>query len=151
MNSLRTLFFLLLLAVPAMASAQSAPAAARPSGSPPPAAEPVLPAWDQLSPEQRDALVAPLRERWNDSPQERARMLEQRLARGRGRDAAALAHQQLRAHLVLELGQALADGRANHGLLQAYGGNVALFADGDKQPQGRQVEVAHARYSVWEG
>lgn len=76
MNSLRTLFFLLLLAVPAMASAQSAPAAARPSGSPPPAAEPVLPAWDQLSPEQRDALVAPLRERWNDSPQERARMLE---------------------------------------------------------------------------
>ena len=73
MNSLRTLFFLLLLAVPMMATAQSAPAAARPSGSPPPAAEPVLPAWDQLSPEQRDALVAPLRERWNDSPQERAR------------------------------------------------------------------------------
>ena len=73
MNSLRTLFFLLLLAVPAMASAQSAPAAARPSGSPPPAAEPALPAWDQLSPEQRDALVAPLRERWNDSPQERPR------------------------------------------------------------------------------
>ena len=34
------------------------------------------PDWDQLTPDQRDALVAPLRERWNANPGERARMLE---------------------------------------------------------------------------
>ena len=34
------------------------------------------PEWDQLSPAQRDALVAPLRERWNRNPDERARMAE---------------------------------------------------------------------------
>ena len=33
-----------------------------------------LPAWEQLSAEQRDLLVAPLRERWNANPAERARM-----------------------------------------------------------------------------
>ncbi len=36
----------------------------------------VLPEWDQLSPDQRDVLVAPLRERWNREPAERTRMLE---------------------------------------------------------------------------
>lgn len=35
-----------------------------------------LPEWDQLSPAQREALVAPLRERWNREPDERARMLK---------------------------------------------------------------------------
>jgi hypothetical protein len=50
---------------PALALAQAAPVAA-----PPP------PEWDQLTPAQRDALVAPLRERWNANPAERARMLE---------------------------------------------------------------------------
>jgi hypothetical protein len=34
------------------------------------------PEWDQLTPAQRDALVAPLRERWNRNPDERARMVE---------------------------------------------------------------------------
>lgn len=75
MKSIRTLFCLLLLALPAMASAQSAPQA---SAKPAAAAEPsaTLPAWEQLSPEQREALIAPMRERWDASPQERARMLE---------------------------------------------------------------------------
>lgn len=35
-----------------------------------------LPDWDRLSVEQRAALVAPVRERWNGKPQERAKMLE---------------------------------------------------------------------------
>lgn len=35
-----------------------------------------LPAWDQLPQAQREALVAPLRERWDRNPAERARMLE---------------------------------------------------------------------------
>lgn len=34
------------------------------------------PDWDKLSPQQREALTAPLRERWNNAPAERARMLE---------------------------------------------------------------------------
>ncbi|MDQ2702504.1 MAG: DUF3106 domain-containing protein [Pseudomonadota bacterium] len=33
-----------------------------------------LPAWEQLSAEQRERLVAPLRERWNANPAERSRM-----------------------------------------------------------------------------
>ncbi len=35
-----------------------------------------LPAWEQLSQAQRDELTAPIRERWNRVPAERARMLE---------------------------------------------------------------------------
>ncbi len=35
-----------------------------------------LPAWEQLTPAQREELVAPLRARWNDNPGERAHMLE---------------------------------------------------------------------------
>lgn len=35
-----------------------------------------LPAWDQLSDAQRQLLVAPLRERWDSRPADRARMLE---------------------------------------------------------------------------
>lgn len=34
------------------------------------------PEWDKLSPAQREALIAPLRERWNANPEERARMVE---------------------------------------------------------------------------
>jgi hypothetical protein len=34
-----------------------------------------LPAWDQLTPAQRELLVAPMRERWDANPAERARML----------------------------------------------------------------------------
>lgn len=35
-----------------------------------------LPAWDQLTDAQREQLVAPLRARWNDEPDQRAHMLE---------------------------------------------------------------------------
>lgn len=35
-----------------------------------------LPEWDKLTPQQREALVAPVRERWNADPGERPRMLE---------------------------------------------------------------------------
>jgi hypothetical protein len=35
-----------------------------------------MPAWEQLSPAQRELLVAPIRERWNANPDERARMYE---------------------------------------------------------------------------
>ncbi len=35
-----------------------------------------LPPWEQLTQAQRDELVAPMRERWNANPGERARMLE---------------------------------------------------------------------------
>lgn len=49
---------------PAFAFAQAQPAASQ------------YPEWDQLTPAQRDALVAPLRERWNSNPDERARMAE---------------------------------------------------------------------------
>jgi len=35
-----------------------------------------LPAWEQLSPEQRELLVAPLRERWNANPDARPSMYQ---------------------------------------------------------------------------
>ena len=35
-----------------------------------------LPDWDKLTPQQREALIAPVRERWNGEPEERPRMLE---------------------------------------------------------------------------
>lgn len=35
-----------------------------------------LPAWEQLTPQQRETLIAPLRTRWNDNPERRARMYE---------------------------------------------------------------------------
>lgn len=56
---------LLLLACAGSAFAQSAP-------TPPPA----LPEWGQLTPQQRETLIAPLRDRWNESTDERARMYE---------------------------------------------------------------------------
>lgn len=34
-----------------------------------------LPDWDQLTVQQREALVAPVRARWNSEPEKRARML----------------------------------------------------------------------------
>jgi len=52
---------LLLLAGNALA--QSAPAQA-------------LPEWDKLTPQQREALISPMRDRWNADPSERPRMLE---------------------------------------------------------------------------
>lgn len=38
-----------------------------------------LPAWEQLDQARRDILVAPLRERWNRNPDERARMYQRAL------------------------------------------------------------------------
>ncbi|MGN7724386.1 DUF3106 domain-containing protein [Luteimonas sp. 22616] len=35
-----------------------------------------MPAWEQLTQAQRDALIAPMRARWNDNPEKRARMYE---------------------------------------------------------------------------
>ncbi|MEO8366423.1 MAG: DUF3106 domain-containing protein [Pseudoxanthomonas sp.] len=64
---MKKLFFLslplLLLLLAGNALAQSAPAQS-------------LPDWDKLTPQQRDALIAPVRERWNSDPDQRARMLE---------------------------------------------------------------------------
>lgn len=40
----------------------------------PPTGEP-LPTWDQLDSAQREALVAPLKQRWDDRPEGRAKML----------------------------------------------------------------------------
>ena len=55
--SLHTRLLACLLALaPLAAFAQQAPSA------------PPLPAWEQLTPEQRELLLAPVRDRWNDSP-----------------------------------------------------------------------------------
>lgn len=35
-----------------------------------------LPTWDKLTPQQREALIAPVRDRWDREPEDRARMLE---------------------------------------------------------------------------
>lgn len=35
-----------------------------------------MPDWERLTPAQRDALIAPVRARWNDNPDQRARMYE---------------------------------------------------------------------------
>lgn len=47
------------------ALAQTAPAPASP-----------MPDWDRLTPQQREMLIAPVRERWNSAPEQRPRMLE---------------------------------------------------------------------------
>ena len=61
----RLLLALALLLAPAFAVAQDKPATTPP-----------LPEWDQLTSAQRDQLTAPLRDRWNSSPDERDRMYE---------------------------------------------------------------------------
>lgn len=65
-----------LCAASAIAGAQDnaprpAPAAAGQSAQ---SAQSALPAWEQLTPAQRELLIAPLRERWDANPGERARM-----------------------------------------------------------------------------
>jgi hypothetical protein len=35
-----------------------------------------LPEWDKLTTQQREVLIAPMRERWNSDPEQRPRMLE---------------------------------------------------------------------------
>ena len=64
MNRMIRLTVLALALLPAVAFAQASPAATQ------------YPEWDRLTPAQREALVAPLRERWNANPDERARMIE---------------------------------------------------------------------------
>lgn len=34
-----------------------------------------LPEWDRLTPQQREALIAPVRARWDENPEQRARLL----------------------------------------------------------------------------
>ena len=58
-----SLLLLLCLAVPAARAQAQAQADA------------TLSSWEQLSPEQREELIGPLRERWNSQPEARARML----------------------------------------------------------------------------
>ncbi len=65
MNRTPRLLLLALLLWPALCFAQAQPAGTA-----------AYPDWDKLTPAQRDALIAPLRERWNSNPNERARMLE---------------------------------------------------------------------------
>ncbi|MFC0677218.1 DUF3106 domain-containing protein [Lysobacter korlensis] len=50
-----------------MAIAAALPARATPASS--------LPAWEQLTPQQREQLIAPIRDRWNSEPAQRQRML----------------------------------------------------------------------------
>lgn len=50
--------------------------AAQAQGKPQAPQSAALPAWEQLSPAQRDAMIAVLRERWNSNPAQRARMLQ---------------------------------------------------------------------------
>ena len=64
MKRMIRLTVLALALLPAFAFAQARPAAVP------------YPEWDQLTPAQREALVTPLRERWNANPDERARMIE---------------------------------------------------------------------------
>ena len=64
---------LLAATVSGHAAAQAAPQAAAPAA--PPTSQAELPRWEQLSAEQRELLLAPLRDRWNTQPAERARML----------------------------------------------------------------------------
>jgi hypothetical protein len=65
----RTFFvaFLLAWAGSAVAAGQDRPEASTPAVQ--------LRAWDQLTPAQRELLVAPVRERWDANPSERARIL----------------------------------------------------------------------------
>lgn len=60
-------FFALLVACGAIAGPPATPT--RPEAPP-------MPAWDQLSRAQQELLLGPVRDRWNDSPQRRARMYD---------------------------------------------------------------------------
>lgn len=76
MNPLSALLYAALLACGGvasigMASAQAPPPAARTTQN-----APQPPEWDRLSPAQREAIIAVMRERWDSNPRERARMLQ---------------------------------------------------------------------------
>ena len=67
---------------------------------------------------------------------------QQRLAGSRGHDAAPAAHDQCRAHRLLERGDALADRRRHDRFARRRARDVALLADGDEQAQRDGVERA---------
>ena len=75
-------FLSLLLVCAGLLAPAGTPFAQSASRPPPPpmrpgtAAPASLPDWDHLSPAQRDAIVAVVRERWNGNPGQRARMLQ---------------------------------------------------------------------------
>jgi hypothetical protein len=69
-----------------------------------------------------------------------ARLAQQGLAGGGGLDAAAAAHQQRRADVGFDGGDALADRAGDDGLALGSARDVALLADGDEQVQGDGVE-----------
>lgn len=75
MNPLSTLLCVALLACGSIASIGIASAQAPPTAQP---AQnmPQPPEWERLSPAQREAIIAVVRERWNTNPRERARMLQ---------------------------------------------------------------------------
>lgn len=68
-----------LLAAGAMSPALAGPPGGGPGvpqGHRPPQEQgPPLPRWEQLTPAQREMIVAVMRDRWNDNPAERGRML----------------------------------------------------------------------------
>ena len=70
MRALPILAVVLAALLPCAAMAASPPTAGQE------AASTSMPAWDQLTQAQRDALIAPLRARWNDNPDRRGRMYE---------------------------------------------------------------------------
>lgn len=63
----RTILLLALLA--GDGGAIASPPAPAPEGAS--SANPAMPAWEQLTPQQRELLIGPVRERWNESPQRR--------------------------------------------------------------------------------
>jgi hypothetical protein len=78
----RARFLRLLLCAALTACAGVAAAQNRPLPAPPPAGgaparnAPALPEWDKLTPAQREAIIAVVRERWNGNPGERRRVLQ---------------------------------------------------------------------------
>ena len=68
-NTLTCLAFALMIASAPVLAADPPVAPTAPTATP-------LPAWEQLTPAQRETLLAPIRDRWNTQPDERARMLE---------------------------------------------------------------------------
>lgn len=69
MHHPRISFFVVLLLAAAAGTQAHAQSGLQASGA-------ALPAWDQLGVQQREALVAPVRARWDANPDERPRMLE---------------------------------------------------------------------------
>ena len=63
---------LVALLLPLLSLAAALPAAAQATGA---EESRDLPAWEQLTEAQRETLVAPVRQRWNDHPEKRERML----------------------------------------------------------------------------